>query len=330
MKAAKWVAGVFALLLIGGLLLALQQGWIRVGRDGARVEQVLGQVGLGCNSAELQPIKKATSLGADCVLATGQLSLARIHLPVNDARFELRELSSLRVHLSSSEPDEYAIELRQGLIRAVSSVTSTPRYRVGTPTVAVGVRGTTFVVQYDPAYSLSTIWLEQGLVEVKPTNPALPPVTLQPGQKVQVTPESISPVTNEPPPAMPEYPEPVEPAGDGGRAAIGGTWEGTCTTARVSPDTNNFMLGNVKQIRNFVIAERNMRIETPGQGITSVVEVRDDWFRSVSTMPNASVGFEFRLAGPNQVIGTYHARGENYSLEDDCVLNRISTAAPGG
>lgn len=62
-----------------------------------------------------------------------------------------------------------------------------------TSITSVGVSD--FTVGHDPSSRTSTVAAYSGSVKVQPTNPALQSVTLQPGQQVQVTRDSISPVT---------------------------------------------------------------------------------------------------------------------------------------
>lgn len=232
MSRSKWVIVLILLALVGILMLALQQGWIKFPTFGTSVEirEVLGQVELGCGGAKLEVVTDSTSFSEDCTVATEQLSLARIQLPVDAALIELHQLSALRVRpiVSEQAPAHYSVELQHGIMRTVSETSQqvAASYTVRTPTVAVGIRGTAFVVRHNPQDQRTVVWLEQGLVDVTPVNSALAPVILQPGQKVEVTPDGISPVTAEAPPPMPVYPGPMSAEDQEIASAFVGHWRG--------------------------------------------------------------------------------------------------------
>lgn len=59
-------------------------------------------------------------------------------------------------------------------------------FRVKTPTDVSSVRGTRFTVRYDARTQVSTTLVEEGVVQVTPTNPSLKPVTLRAGERVEV------------------------------------------------------------------------------------------------------------------------------------------------
>lgn len=69
-------------------------------------------------------------------------------------------------------------------------------YAIQTETTSITSVGVSdFTVGHDPSSGTSTVAAYSGSVKIQPTNPALQPVTLHPGQQVQVTRDRISPVT---------------------------------------------------------------------------------------------------------------------------------------
>ncbi|HEX8141719.1 MAG TPA: FecR family protein [Pyrinomonadaceae bacterium] len=67
-------------------------------------------------------------------------------------------------------------------------------FEVTTSACTVNVRGTIFTVIHDEQPQSTTVWVEEGMVLVTPTAPALQSVTLRSGQEARVTNSYISPV----------------------------------------------------------------------------------------------------------------------------------------
>jgi len=70
------------------------------------------------------------------------------------------------------------------------------KFGASTGTVIVAIKGTIFNMAYDEKTQNSTIQVEEGSVEVTPTNSALKPFELPAGKQVQVTPNNVSPAAN--------------------------------------------------------------------------------------------------------------------------------------
>jgi hypothetical protein len=68
------------------------------------------------------------------------------------------------------------------------------KFEPSTGTVVVAVKGTVFALRHDDQTQVSAVMVEEGVVEVTPTNPALAPFTLQAGQQVEVTSTSVGAV----------------------------------------------------------------------------------------------------------------------------------------
>jgi len=66
------------------------------------------------------------------------------------------------------------------------------KFRATTHTIALGVKGTVFSLGYDEQTQVSTVIVQEGVVEVTPTNPALRPFELRAGQRAEVSPTSVN------------------------------------------------------------------------------------------------------------------------------------------
>jgi uncharacterized protein (TIGR03437 family) len=66
---------------------------------------------------------------------------------------------------------------------------------IRSPVAVASVRGTVFSLSYDPSSGASVVKVEEGTVDVTPTNTAFPVIALQAGQQVQVAPSIVSPIS---------------------------------------------------------------------------------------------------------------------------------------
>jgi hypothetical protein len=74
--------------------------------------------------------------------------------------------------------------------------TAVTQFRVKTPTLTASTRGTVFSVRHDERTQLSTVAVEEGVVDVTPTNSSLRPFALGAGQQVQVAQNRVDPITS--------------------------------------------------------------------------------------------------------------------------------------
>ena len=107
------------------------------------------------------------------------------------------------------------IELQGGALRYIGPrpppVERFGRFEIRQQSVVVAVMLTTFYVASDPQTQISTVGVEEGSVLVTPANPALTSLTLEAGQQVEVSPNSVSPIT-----PIGSGPTPTPPPSGGG------------------------------------------------------------------------------------------------------------------
>lgn len=77
----------------------------------------------------------------------------------------------------------------------------TDKFKAGTGTIALGVKGTAFVLTYDSRAELTTVTVTEGLVTVTPLNRQLQAFDLGPGQGAQISRSEVTPLAATPPPA---------------------------------------------------------------------------------------------------------------------------------
>ncbi len=68
-------------------------------------------------------------------------------------------------------------------------------FRIKSPTDVSSVRGTLYSHRYDPVTKSSLVKVEEGVVEVKPVNSSLAPVTIKAGQQVEVSNNTVSKIS---------------------------------------------------------------------------------------------------------------------------------------
>lgn len=167
-----------------------------------------GDAGVLLPGQDWQDATVGMNLVAASDFHTGPDSKATIQLTSGDT-IVIDQDTQIHVGSFSKENANNLAKLQFLLIMGRIEATIPPQetipsdFSVTTPTATAGVRGTIFTASYDPQAQVTTFSLQEGLIEVTPTNPSLKPVTLQPGQQVQVTNNSISPVTStgSPPPS---------------------------------------------------------------------------------------------------------------------------------
>lgn len=97
---------------------------------------------------------------------------------------------------TGNEPSEAGkIELLKGILHFfVPTDPDQPTHKFGASThsVAIGIKGTEFFLTHDDATETTTVSLLEGAVTLTPTNSALAPFDLKPGESVTVTPTSVS------------------------------------------------------------------------------------------------------------------------------------------
>ncbi len=161
-----------------------------------------------------QRVTAGMDLPTNASIHTSFKSTATIQL-ANGEIVTIDDLSMLSMQEATSA--QLVLLLTIGHITATAPTTrerGISSFEVKTATTALSVRGTVFSVSYDPQAQSSIVSVQEGIVDVTPTNPSLQPVTLQAGQQVQVTSSSISPVTsNGSPPASGGTPPPPPPSG---------------------------------------------------------------------------------------------------------------------
>lgn len=91
-----------------------------------------------------------------------------------------------------------------GSVKITRWVVQPGGFRIITDYLTASSKNTIFSVSHDEQTQVSTVAVEEGEVEVTPTNPSLQPFNLQSGQQVQVNAESIGPIT-------PFSPTPTQP-----------------------------------------------------------------------------------------------------------------------
>jgi hypothetical protein len=87
------------------------------------------------------------------------------------------------------------LELRMGVLRArVESYGSLRAdFDINTPNARVDVQGGVFAIRYDERRQTTRIAVDDGRLDVEPTNPSLRPVSLGRGESIEVTPVGINP-----------------------------------------------------------------------------------------------------------------------------------------
>lgn len=133
----------------------------------ARLASITGDVRSGG-----APLAAGASIGSGAELMTGTQSFAVVelidgtHLVLQpDSRLRVEELSRYR---NTTRP-QTRLRLESGRVESIVTKGSTPQpqYRIETPTVAIGVRGTRFRVGTDDASTSSRTEVTDGKVDVK-------------------------------------------------------------------------------------------------------------------------------------------------------------------
>jgi hypothetical protein len=99
------------------------------------------------------------------------------------------------MQLALGKPNRFDFAVKSGKIRSeVFSERSPTQFKIHSPTTIVSVTGTLFTTEYNTQEQSSTVGVEKGVVLVTPVNTALQPISLNAGQQVKVTTNSVSPI----------------------------------------------------------------------------------------------------------------------------------------
>jgi hypothetical protein len=171
-----------------------------------RVHEFGGPVTIQRGNGEEKPALLGMTLEPGDVIVTGKNGWIRA-VAQEDRRIFIGENSHIKLLPNPSLPT-----LIGKLVRGVITLIVGPKRREGDPLevqasyTTIGIRGTTLTVISNPEMQQDTIIVEEGIVEVTPTNSALAPFTLEAGQQVEVGPDRVNPIMpigGEPSPSPP-------------------------------------------------------------------------------------------------------------------------------
>jgi len=190
-----------ALLLIA--VAGLLYFWFRATAQAplAHLFEIHGDVRVRCGDGGWTPVAAERDVEQGCAVSAQAASSAKLKLP-DGSVIEIHSLSEVNVEILRSVGDalEATLRLVTGALNASVPVrTPVAHLAVTTVTATIGIRGTIFRVRYDPREQRTAVTVEEGKVEVKPANTALPSVVLEANQHVEVTTDRVSPVVKIPP-----------------------------------------------------------------------------------------------------------------------------------
>jgi hypothetical protein len=144
---------------------------------------------------------KGQKLRAGSEIHTGPDS--EVTITFSDGSFVLvRQLTETAVGDLSAPVDRPKVRmlLKMGEIAAKVNhvVAQEADFAIRTPTATASVRGTVFVVNYDPEEDQSYVTVQESQVLVTPENTSLAPLVLAAGQRVWVSMEEVGPIENVP------------------------------------------------------------------------------------------------------------------------------------
>jgi FecR protein len=144
------------------------------------------------------PVERGTVLKAGDEITTGPDGSVTLAFADNST-VVLKNATQLKIATFFTEGGIIRTEILLKMGEVASKVNKSEAtksdFRIKTPTDVDSVRGTAFTVRYDPRTQTTTTMVEEGVVEVTPTNTSLRPVTLRAGQQVQVTQNRVGPIT---------------------------------------------------------------------------------------------------------------------------------------
>jgi hypothetical protein len=143
-----------------------------------RLDEVRGKVILESDHGSLQVKDVADAKGGD-VVRTGWRGRAMVSADAVASRFEV--FSGSHVRLASERPGVIVV-LERGRLKAMfDAVTGNDERIVETPGALLAVRGTRYGVEVG-ADGEAVVSVFEGMVEVRPLDPALQPMLVRPGE----------------------------------------------------------------------------------------------------------------------------------------------------
>ena len=212
----------------------------RDSQTGIRVAGVTGTVEVESEWGK-GPLRNGGPIPTDkrVIIRTGPGSSVIIR--VGGIEKTLQPLTTLRIEpFDDGRQPEFFIE-RGG---TTADVEKPAPYRTQTPTAAVDVDGTIFTVSYDVTRGVTAVMVQEGRVTVRPTNPAVRPVALGPGEYVEVGRNTTTAVLPRPaaPGKLADNP-PIRPPVTAANIDLTGLWR---------DDTRGGAIYRLRQVGNWV------------------------------------------------------------------------------
>ncbi|MFC1858197.1 FecR domain-containing protein [Thermodesulfobacteriota bacterium] len=148
--------------------------------------------------SEWIPLEKGTKLGSGGLIKVGKHAHVDIMLDKGSA-IRIKENSRLEIEKDAKKPNLVNASLHAGkiLCRITQKQDKNETLRVLTPTAIARVRGTSFLIDYNPSLKITKVQVKNGVVNLKSLkNPALQ-ADISGGKRIQYTPYNRSPLIAE-------------------------------------------------------------------------------------------------------------------------------------